>query len=89
MINFLATMGVCVIATVLISIILIIYDEWKQNRKRNIIRAEQDKFYNGLINNSWWFSECPKTMYLIQDLAKNTNISEARENWRNFESKNK
>lgn len=45
-----------------------------------------------LMGDSWWFSEDPATMTLIQDLCNGTAVDTARERWRglrNVKSKTK
>lgn len=48
-----------------------------------VAQTEHDLFRDRLMADSWWFSEDPPTMALVQEMASTTyDVSRARENWR-------
>ena len=48
-----------------------------------VAQAEYDRFRDRLMTDSWWFSEDPPTMALVQEMASTIyDVSRARENWR-------
>jgi hypothetical protein len=85
----LATVGLAVTTLFVIGLALLIWDwadRWlstvTEKRRLEIRQESLNSFRDRLLANSWWFSEDPNTVMVIQRLANGECVSDVRNQWR-------
>jgi hypothetical protein len=82
---FLAVIGAAVAGLAVVAGFALAFDtflDWRHAPHQRSFYEGHERLKSQLMHDSWWFSESPETMTLLQDLSRGLSVDTARDKWR-------